>query len=119
MSTTLSILNELNEYLYDNNIFNVEFTVTKSGQQASRSRLRICKFNNGGIMECFVYYEDDFFDMGGIGFKEFKSEVEAIKFIEERLSKVENPRIQDYTLIRGKKMSLQVVEYATKILAIE
>ncbi len=31
MSATLFILNELNEYLYDNNIFNMEFTVMTNG----------------------------------------------------------------------------------------
>lgn len=66
-------------------------------------------------MKIFVYYHDDYYDNDGVGLKEFDSEALAAEFIAGRLKQVPQPNANNYTVIRGTRLSVNPVEYATKI----
>lgn len=62
-------------------------------------------------MKHFVHFNDDYADNGGIGFKEFDTEGQAITFIEGRISEDPTSRsLKDYTLIQGRVKCMKVVE---------
>jgi hypothetical protein len=67
----------------------------------------------------FVYYEDDYPEMGGVGFKRFVDKQSALSFIEKRLKGErrhhENNPLDCYTLIKGKAVNLKAIETITKI----
>ena len=66
-------------------------------------------------MQWFVYYHDDFFDNGGVGFMTFDSKQDAVKFIEERLGRADLPDIANYTVVCGDVMPIHVVERISRI----
>ena len=61
----------------------------------------------------FVYYENGFFEDGGVGFERFATKEEALDFINDRTVGVLDPT--NYTLIQGRAISLRAQEVVTKI----
>ena len=70
-------------------------------------------------MKWFVYYSDDHYDLGGVGFEEFDEESRALSFIEKRLSENENSKLSNYRIIHGSEKCLQSVEVVTKVVALD
>lgn len=66
-------------------------------------------------MACFVYYDDDYADNGGIGLAEFEDSSTAAAFIESRMSSHPDPKLENYTVIDGRKMNLSVREQITRV----
>ena len=64
----------------------------------------------------FVYYNDDYEDMGGHGLESFDTEVAAESFIEKRMSQdYRDKRVDCYTVIEGDKLEIKKLEVITKI----
>lgn len=68
-------------------------------------------------MKYYVFHNDDYPGMGGIGLKEFDYEKDAIEFIDDRISITtdQDRVIKNYTVIRGTKMELKAVKTVTKV----
>lgn len=64
-------------------------------------------------MRHHVYYDDDYPEMGGVGFESFDSQEEALKFIGERRKGSDLSR---YTYIVG---DVQPLRIATQITSVE
>ena len=62
----------------------------------------------------FVYFCYGSYDLGEVGFAEFNNREDAISFIEDLL-KNENAHIDDFVLIEGKCLELQIVEKTIKV----
>jgi len=60
----------------------------------------------------FVYYDDDYYDSGGVGLEELKEEEDVIKFIEERMKHhpSSNSDLTQYTVIKGVKLKIEPAE---------
>jgi hypothetical protein len=67
------------------------------------------------MMKWHVYYDDDYYDNGGVGFEVFDECDLAIKFIEDRIKHGENRKIENYKLILGQEKKLNVVGVVSKI----
>ncbi len=65
----------------------------------------------------YVFWEDDYYEEGGVGFEGFDTVEEALEFIQERIKKSDNIKIDlnRYKLICGKQLLLAVKEIASKI----
>lgn len=62
-------------------------------------------------MKHFVYYDDDYPDNGGVGFKEFESKRKVIEFIEKRIGESPMTRsIDNYIVIVGAIKKIEAVE---------
>ena len=62
-------------------------------------------------MTIFVYYSDDYYEMGGVGLEEFDDKQSAAKWILERIGQHPNSRSPaDYTVISGVYCELTVKE---------
>ena len=67
-------------------------------------------------MEYFVYYDDDFYDCGGVGFEEFEKYDDALEFITNRMKdKGEDTCLCNYILIYGNALTLVEEKVVTKI----
>lgn len=66
-------------------------------------------------MRFFVYYQDDYYENGGIGLSCHEDKESALAFIHERLSLNKTNTLDHYTLIEGKMLTLKAVEYVTKV----
>lgn len=62
----------------------------------------------------FVYYSDDYYEMGGVGLESFDEEEKALSFIKERMTNKKSD-LKDYTLIKGEPLKLKAVEVITEI----
>lgn len=63
----------------------------------------------------FVYYRDDYENMGGVGLEEFDTQKEALEFIEDRLRMKEDSKLSNYKLIKGTMLKLTPKEKVTKV----
>ena len=63
----------------------------------------------------YVFYNDDYYDMGGVGLKSFDEADEATQFIESRMKEGRGRTLEDYTVIFGTERPLVSVETVTKI----
>lgn len=61
-------------------------------------------------MKYFVYYHDDYDEMGGKGLEAFQSQELALNFIRERLKNCEKPDIANYNLFRAHELKLEAYE---------
>ena len=69
-----------------------------------------------GGKKWFVFYCDDYYEMGGVGWECFSSQDKALEFIESRMaSKGTEGSLSNYQLIKGEMMSLVAVSHVTKI----
>ena len=72
-------------------------------------------------MKYFVYYSDDYAELGGEGFECFDTKAEALAFIMERLEMKRGDKalLTDgtYRLIEGRELTLAPVERVTVITA--
>lgn len=66
-------------------------------------------------MKWYVFYRDDFFGNGGVGWQEFPDDQAALAFIETRLKNAPNPSVSDYHVIKGTPITLKAIETVTKI----
>ena len=67
-------------------------------------------------MKFYVYYKDDFEDMGGVGIEIFGTEEEVCRFIEERMKEGYNEKtIKDYLVIEGNEKDIITVKEVEKI----
>jgi len=62
----------------------------------------------------FVFYDDDWADNGGVGWREFDFEEDALSYIDERMRDRET-EIDRYTLIKGEKLEIAPKDVVTKI----
>jgi hypothetical protein len=58
----------------------------------------------------FVIYNDGYYDNGDVGWTSFDTLDDAVKFIEDRLSKAADPSLDNYTVIEGWCRKIEVVE---------
>lgn len=65
----------------------------------------------------FVYYNYDYHENGGVGFKGFPTKAEALAFINKTHKLSSESRITDWTLIEGRELPLLAVERVTEITA--
>lgn len=66
----------------------------------------------------FVYYTDDYWENGGVDLKAFRTREEAENFIISRIQAKDTSRertIEDYTVIIGEQIEIEVVETVSKI----
>jgi len=65
-------------------------------------------------MSVFVYFCDDYDELGGIGLEEFGNDQDAIAFIKERLGKVgdrnKGTDLNCYQVFRGCRVKLEPIE---------
>lgn len=68
-------------------------------------------------MKYFVFYKDDYYEMGGVGFEEFDEVQDALDFISNRLVGVsaKTRKIDDYILLQGYRLPIKSVEITTKV----
>jgi hypothetical protein len=66
-------------------------------------------------MKYFVFYSDDYYENGGVGFCEFDKKVDVLSFIEGRMKSVEHPDIKDYSVIEGRRLPIEVAEVVTRV----
>lgn len=65
-------------------------------------------------MHYYVYYEYDFYEEGGIGFREFETKQKALDFIQSAGYESKDVN-DDFVLIEGKRLPLEVVEVIKKV----
>jgi len=65
-------------------------------------------------MKWFVYYCDGYFDDGDVGFEEFDDELDAIKFIEERIA-MNKSSTENYKVVQGFLKNIEPVEVVSKV----
>lgn len=67
----------------------------------------------------FVYYSDDWADLGGEGMEVFDSKELALQFIQDRMGNSPPTKevLQRYTLIEGEKLAVTVAEKAVRLTA--
>jgi hypothetical protein len=70
-------------------------------------------------LKYFVEYNDDYYENGGHGVEIFETKQIALDFIENRISKDINRKLDNYTLIYGQIIELKSVNVVTKIDTIE
>jgi len=59
----------------------------------------------------FVYYSDDYYEMGGVGLERFDTQDKALGFILDRMkSKGHSADLDDYLLICGEEQSVVATE---------
>lgn len=63
----------------------------------------------------YVYYSDDWYEMGGVGLEQFDTEEEALNFIMERMRQHSEPELDNYDLIRGEYIKLVPATVVTSI----
>jgi hypothetical protein len=67
-------------------------------------------------MKWYVFHDDDYFENGGIGLREFDSQHEAIAFIDTRLQSIRSAgKLENYTLIHGEQLQLTVVQRISQV----
>ena len=66
-------------------------------------------------MKFYVYYNDDYEDMGGAIIEIFGTEEEVCSFIEDRLKGADDRTIKDYFVIEGKEKDIITVKEIEKI----
>ena len=70
-------------------------------------------------MKYYVYYSDDFWEMGGVGFESFESKSDALMFVQMRYDDSAGgsgkASLDNYILIEGKRLELSAAEVVTKI----
>lgn len=66
-------------------------------------------------MKFYVYYNDDFYEMGGVDLMTFPTERSALDFINDRLSQNSKRTLANYVLIKGEEAKFKVVEFVTKL----
>ena len=66
----------------------------------------------------FLFYDYDYYENGGVGFKEFDTKQEALQFINDvlKVTKDDVP-LSAWQLIEGRELSLRTVERITEITA--
>lgn len=68
-------------------------------------------------MKYFVYYDDDYEDSGGVGLVICETEGDICAFVEQRIAQKPTERtIDNYRVIRGVEVDIEIVETVTKIL---
>lgn len=67
-------------------------------------------------MMYLVCYHDDYCDAGGVGWEEFPTEEEALRFIEDRLRDKKEATLGDYVLYWAQRLPLVAVETATRVM---
>jgi hypothetical protein len=67
--------------------------------------------------EFFVYYDFDYYENGGVGFKSFPTKEDALAFINKIHKPSPESKITDWTLIEGRELPLLAVERVTEITA--
>lgn len=64
----------------------------------------------------YIYFQDDYDDMGGHGLKECATKEEAEAFIQDRMFRDEIERTIDcYTVIEGDELNIKEISAVTKI----
>jgi len=64
----------------------------------------------------YVYYNDDYYDVGGVGLGTFDTANQATAFIENRIKgNPEERTLEDYTVIKGKQVELQSIKMVDKV----
>ena len=65
----------------------------------------------------YVYYNDDFYEMGGVDLEEFDNKKDAIKFILERYDRKdpEDRNINNYFVIYGENLKIDVLDRVVDI----
>ena len=66
----------------------------------------------------FVYFNDDYENVGGVGLKEFETIEDACRFIEDRILAKPSRTIDEYILISGRRIEIETYETITKIRAV-
>jgi hypothetical protein len=66
----------------------------------------------------FLFYDYDYYENGGVGFKQFDTKQEALQFINDvlKVTKDDVP-LSAWRLIEGRELSLRTVERITEITA--
>jgi len=71
-------------------------------------------------MTYFVYYNDDYYENGGVGLEQVNNSEAACAFIEKRIG--QNPAerdLSDYILIRGEELNIEKYEAVTKVKVVQ
>ena len=66
-------------------------------------------------MKFYVYYEDGYYDCGGVGFAIFDSKHEAMDFINERHLASKHQNTAHYRLFAGREIKLKGIEVVTRL----
>lgn len=66
-------------------------------------------------MNVFVFYHDDYYEMGGVGFESFDSLGQAEGFIASRMANLKKPDCKGYRVVVGDELKVNAISYATKV----
>lgn len=66
-------------------------------------------------MQYFVYYNDDYYELAGVGLETFDTENDALRFIEKRMSDDVHRKLDAYVLLKGQILSLEPITTVVKI----
>lgn len=63
----------------------------------------------------FVYYTDDYAEMGGVGLEYFEKLQDALDWIEARMKGKAEPSLDNYRLIEGEVVEIEPAEVIVKL----